>query len=405
MRRPHICINWIIEYIGGDDLNKERNTLLRGLNIFFTAIGVVVVVAFMALIVTSSTSLGTLFSVIGLVKTQSIYPINGAQMLEGAGAGIVEALDDPYSRYLDKQTYQDLKVKLEAKFGGIGVYVGQDNQGRIKIYSPIKGTPAYKEGIKHGDIIVRINGESTIKMTSDEAAQLMRGDPGTQLELGVYRESEGKEISFTIVREIINVPSVEDKILDEQIGIGYISLNQFHAQSAHELSSSVEKMINGEQVKGIILDLRDNGGGDFNAAVDIAGIFLDGSTVVSAADGKGNQQVYKASLGQVDIPLVVLVNHDSASASEILAAALQENQRAELVGVKTYGKGLVQTVFPLHDGGALKLTTQKYFTPNGTDINQVGITPDYEVQNDPNNGQDLQLEKAIAVLKLKLGIK
>jgi carboxyl-terminal processing protease len=168
-------------------------------------------------------------------------------------------------------------------------------------------------------------------MTSDEAAQLMRGDPGTQLELGVYRESEGKEISFTIVREIINVPSVEDKILDEQVGIGYISLNQFHAQSAHELSSSVEKMINGEQVKGIILDLRDNGGGDFNAAVDIAGIFLDGSTVVSAADGKGNQQVYKASLGQVDIPLVVLVNHDSASASEILAAALQENQRAELV--------------------------------------------------------------------------
>jgi carboxyl-terminal processing protease len=383
-------------------LNRERNNWLRGINIFFSTVGVVVVVCTIALLVTSSAGLSTLFSVIGLIKTESLYQINTAQMLEGAGAGIVEALDDPYSRYLDRQTYQDLKVKLEAKFGGIGVYVGQDNQGRIMIYSPIRGTPAYKVGVKHGDIIVRINGESTVKMTSDEAAQLMRGDPGTQLELGVYRESEGKELNFTIVREIINVPSVEDKILDEAADIGYISLNQFHAQSANELATSVEKLISGNKVKGIILDLRDNGGGDFNAAIDIAGIFLDGSTVVSAADSKGNQQVYKASPGKVNIPLVVLVNHDSASASEILAAALQDNQRADLVGVKTFGKGLVQTVFPLHDGGALKLTTQKYYTPNGTDINEVGITPDYEVQNDPNNSQDLQLNKAIEVLKTKL---
>jgi len=383
-------------------LNREKNNWLRGINIFFSTIGVVTVICTIALLATSGPGLTTLFSVIGLIKTESLYQIDTARMLEGAGAGIVESLDDPYSRYLDKQTYQDLKVKLEAKFGGIGVYVEQDNQGRIMIYSPIKGTPAYKEGIKHGDVIVRINGQSTVKMTSDEAAQLMRGDPGTKLELGVYRDSEGKELNFTIVREIINVPSVEDKILDESAGIGYISLNQFHAQSANELATSVEKLISGNKVKGIILDLRDNGGGDFNAAVDIAGIFLDGDTVVMAADNKGNQQVYKASPGKVDIPLVVLVNQDSASASEILAAALQDNRRAELVGVKTFGKGLVQTVFPLHDGGALKLTTQKYYTPNGTDINEVGITPDYEVQNDPNSSQDLQLDKAITVLKEKL---
>lgn len=384
-------------------MNREKNNWLRGISVFFTTIGVVTVISLTALFVTSSTGLGTLFSVVGLIKAESLYQINTAQMLEGAGAGIVEALDDPYSRYLDRQTYQDLKVKLEAKFGGIGVYVGQDNQGRIMIYSPIRGTPAYKVGVKHGDIIVRINGESTVKMTSDDAAQLMRGDPGTQLELGVYRESEGKELSFTIVREIINVPSVEDKILDQTAGIGYISLNQFHAQSANEVATSVEKLISGDKIKGIILDLRDNGGGDFNAAVDIAGIFLDGNTVVSASDGKGNDQVYKASPGNVEVPLVVLVNHDSASASEILAAALQDNQRAHLVGAKTFGKGLVQTVFPLHDGGALKLTTQKYFTPNGTDINEVGITPDYEIQNDPNNNsQDLQLDKAVEVLKKKL---
>lgn len=383
-------------------MNREKNNWLRGLNIFFSAIGVVTVICTIALLATSGPGLATLFSVIGLIKTESLYQIDTARMLEGAGAGIVEALDDPYSRYLDKQTYQDLKVKLEAKFGGIGVYVGQDNQGRIMIYSPIKGTPAYKEGIRHGDIIVRINGQSTMKMTSDEAVQLMRGDPGTKLELGVYRDSEGKELNFTIVREIINVPSVEDQILDEAAGIGYISLNQFHAQSANEVATSVEKLINGDKVKGIILDLRYNGGGDFNTALDIAGIFLDGDTVVMAADNKGNQQVYKASSGKVDIPLVVLVNQDSASAAEILAAALQDNRRAELVGVKTFGKGLVQTVFPLHDGGALKLTTQKYYTPNGRDINEVGITPDYEVQNDPDNSEDLQLTKAINVLKEKL---
>ena len=366
--------------------------------------GILTVIGLTAVISTAGTGLGTVVSVVGLIKTQALIDVNGNQMLEGAGAGIVDSLKDPYSKYLDKQTYQDLKTRLEAKFGGIGVYVGQDNQGHIKVYSPIKGTPAYVAGVKHGDIITKINNESTFKMTSDEAAQLMRGDPGTQLELSVYRESENKEYDFKIIREIINVPSVEDKVLDDKAAIGYIVLSQFHSQAAPEISNSLDRLINQQGMKGIILDLRDNGGGDFNAAVDIAGIFLDGDKVVSAADGNGNRQVFKASPGKLDIPLVVLVNHDSASASEILAAALQENKRAELVGLKTYGKGLVQTVFPLRDGGALKLTTQKYYTPNGNDINQVGIAPAYEVANDPNSDVDLQLDKAVAVMKSKLGM-
>ncbi len=382
---------------------NKGNGFLKGLNIIFSTLGVLLVAGLIFILTVNPIGLGTLVSVIGLVNTQSLYNIDSQQMLEGASAGIVEALDDPYSTYLDKQTWQELKIRLEAKFGGIGVYVLQDNEGQIKVYSPIKGTPAYEAGVQHGDIIIRINGESTMNMTQDDAVTLMRGDPGTQLELTIYRESDNKEYVFKIVREIINVPSVEDEVLDADKGIGYIRLSQFHTQSSVEMAESVERLINEEGIKGLILDLRNNGGGEFEAAIDIASIFLDeGDEVVSSADARGNEKVYKASSGKTDIPLVVLVNQDSASASEILAAALQDNQRAMLVGSTTYGKGLVQTVFPLRDGGALKLTTQKYFTPNGTDINEIGIVPDHLVADDIENSEDEQLNKALEVLKQQM---
>lgn len=268
--------------------------------------------------------------------------------------------------------------------------------------SPIKGTPAYKEGIKHGDIITKINDDSTVGMSQDEAVHLMRGDPGTQLSLSVYRESDAKEHTFRIVREIINVPSVESEVLDSANQIGYISLNQFGTRSAEEIKNSVNDLVENKKIRGLILDLRNNGGGDFDVSIEIAGVFLDGDKVVSVADAQGNEKVYRADSGKVDLPLVVLVNEDSASASEILAAALQDNKRAVLVGKKTFGKGLVQTVFPLRNGGALKLTTQKYYTPAGIDINEVGITPDYVVDIKPDDSQDKQLEKAVSLIKKQL---
>ncbi|HBQ25169.1 MAG TPA: S41 family peptidase, partial [Syntrophomonas sp.] len=346
--------------------------------------------------------LSTFFSVLGLVKTQSLYDIDDAKAFEGAASGIVSLLNDPYSEYLDKNTWQELQIRLDAKFGGIGVYILQDGQGRLKILSPIKGTPAYKEGVKHGDIITKINGESAVGMSQDEAVHLMRGDPGTQLLLSVYRGSDGKEHDFRIIREIINVPSVEARVIDSANQIGYISLNQFGSRSAEEMKESMNDLLDNKKVRGLILDLRNNGGGDFDVSIAIAGIFLDGDKVVSAVDAHGNEKVYSASKGKVDIPLVVLVNEDSASASEILAAALRDNQRAVLVGKKTFGKGLVQTVFPLRNGGALKLTTQKYYTPAGIDINEVGITPDYVVENNADEDTDLQLDKAISVLKKQI---
>jgi len=385
-------------------LKKASTGVLKVLNIFFSTIGVVVITGLIFIFITSTSGLSTLISVVGLVNTQSLYDISSPEMFKGAAAGIVDSLDDPYSKYLDKDIWEELKLRLEAKFGGIGVYVFQDNEGRIIIYSPIKGTPAYEAGIKHGDIITRINGNSTMNMSQDDAVNLMRGDPGTQLELTVYRDSEGKEYVFKIVREIINVPSVEDEVLDEENGIGYIKLSQFHNQSAREMSESINRLINEEKIQSLILDLRNNGGGEFDAAIQIAGIFLDGDDVVSSADKNGNKKVYQASSGKIDIPLIVLVNQDSASASEILAAALQDNKRALLLGETTYGKGLVQTVFPLRDGGALKLTTQKYFTPNGTDINEIGIVPDYIVAYDAESEEDVQLQRALELMQEQMGV-
>jgi len=358
-----------------------------------------VVAAIIFLMVTNAAGLGTLLSVIGLVNTQSLFDTSPSEMIEGATAGIVDSLDDPYSKYLDKQTWEDLRVRLEAKFGGIGVYVLQDETGRLKIVSPIKGTPAHEAGLQNGDIIIRINGESAINMSQDDAVHLMRGDPGTQIVLGIYRESDGKEHEYTIIREIINVPSVEDRMLDDSPAIGYIKLNQFHSQSAQEMADTLNRLLQDNRIEGLVLDLRGNGGGDFEASVAIASIFLDGQEVVKVVDAQNNETVHRASGGSIDTPLVVLVNGDSASASEILAGALQDNQRAVLVGEKTYGKGLVQTIYPLRDGSALKLTTQKYYTPDGTDINEIGITPDYIVTQERDASSDLQLEKALELVK------
>lgn len=377
----------------------KSKTIIKAFNTFFSLVGILFVSLLLFVYLSSGTGLNTLLSVLGLVETQSLYEISASQVLTGASAGVVDALNDPYSRYLNKEIYEELQLQLHAEFGGIGVYVLQDDEGHLKIISPIKGTPAYEKGLKHGDTIIRINGESTLNMTQDEAVQLMRGEPGTQLELGVYRESDGQEYDFQIIREIINVPSVEDRVLEDIPEIGYIKLNQFHAHSASEMADSVNRLLNEKKTKGLILDLRNNGGGEFEASISIAGIFLDGDEIVSAEDSRGNKTVHQASSGKIDLPLIVLVNQGSASASEILAGALQDNKRALLVGQQTFGKGLVQTVYPLPDGGALKLTTQKYFTPDGTDINEIGIYPDYVVENDPESGEDLQLEKARELLK------
>ncbi|MGI5921367.1 MAG: S41 family peptidase [Syntrophomonadaceae bacterium] len=379
----------------------KQSKWFQGIKTFLAILGLLSCLGLVLIFVTNSSGVTTFLSVLGLIKTQSLYQIDSHKVIEGATAGMVDSLQDPYSKYLSKTEWEDLKSKLEAEFGGIGIYVLQDNQDRLRVVAPIKGTPAARAGLKQNDIIISINGESTVGMSQDDAVHMMRGDPGTQVILGIYRESESRELDVKIVREIINVPSVEDKIISENPKLGYISLNQFHALSSREMNTAVNRLMN-QKVKGLVLDLRDNGGGDFDAAIAIASIFLNGQEVVSVADARGNKTVHKATPGNVKLPLVVLVNGNSASASEILAGALQDNKRALLVGQQTYGKGLVQTLYPLSNGGALKLTTQKYFTPKGTDINKIGIHPDYVVENNNSDNQDQQLARAIELLTKQL---
>ncbi|MBP1761406.1 MAG: C-terminal processing peptidase-2 [Firmicutes bacterium] len=376
----------------------KNNKFIKGIVAFFAIFGLLGFLALAFIFVTNSSGLSSLLTVVGLMKSQSLYEPHTDKMIEGATAGIVSSLDDPYSKYLNKSQWEELELQLNAEFGGIGVYVVELDDGRLGIVSPIKGTPAARAGLKNGDIITRINDQSAIHMTQDEAVHLMRGEPGTQLDMAVLRPDEGKEYEFKIIREIINVPSVEDKVIGDGVPIGYIKLNQFHARSAQEMADSVNRL-NEKDIKGIILDLRDNGGGDFEASIAIADIFLEDKEVVSVKNAQGEETVHRAEAGSVKLPMVVLVNGNSASASEILAGALKDNKRAVLVGEKTYGKGVVQTVFPLRDGGALKLTTQKYFTPDGTDINKIGINPDYVVKNSGAEGQDLQMERALQILK------
>jgi carboxyl-terminal processing protease len=379
----------------------KDNKILKGFTTFFSIFGLLVFLSVGFVIATNASGWSSLLSVMGLIKAESLYASHNDKMIKGATAGIVASLDDPYSKYLSKNQWQELKLQLNAEFGGIGVYVVEMEGGKLAIVSPIKGTPAARVGLKNGDIISRINGESAVGMTQDDAVYLMRGDPGTQLELSVFRPDDGQEHDFKIVREIINVPSVEEKIISEAPLLGYIKLNQFHARSAQEIAKSLNSLQD-KSIKGLIIDLRDNGGGDFDAALAISNIFLDNQEVVSVKDAKGKETVHNSMAGSYNAPLIVLVNKNSASASEILAGALQDNGRAALVGEKTFGKGLVQTVYPLRDGGALKLTTQKYFTPNGTDINEIGINPDHVVTNIDKATKDLQLERAIELLKQKI---
>ena len=379
----------------------KDNSVLKGIKNFFAVLGLMFFLVIGYAAVTNWSGWSSLFGVMGFIKTESLQELPGPKMLEGAAAGIVNSLEDPYSRYLTKSQYEELQVQLNAEFGGIGVYVSEREGNQLTIVSPIKGTPAAEAGLKNGDIITKINRESTLGMSQDDAVHLMRGDPGTQLELAVFRPEEGQEIEFKIIRQIINVPSVEDKMVSQEPLIGYIKLNQFHTRSAQEMEVSLNKMED-MAAKGIILDLRDNGGGEFEASLVIADLFLGESVVVSVQDAQGHIEEHTARAGSVDTPLVVLVNQNSASAAEILAGALQDNGRAVLVGEKTFGKGLVQTVFPLPNGAALKLTTSKYFTPQGTDINEIGINPDHVVKNPDDGEEDLQLERAIEILKQQI---
>ncbi len=358
-------------------------------------------------LITDYDNLGTLTRVISLVDGHFLDRTNRADMINGAIKGIVDSLGDPYSIYMPPKMYQELKEQVQGSFGGIGILVGQ-NKEQLTVVRPIKDTPAYKKGIKAGDVIIKINSRDTKGMDMDTAVNLMRGPVGSEVSLTIYRKSDQKIHEFNkIIREIIKVPTVEGKILPET-KIMYVSLIQFTSNTDMELEKTLKELgitlknSDRSEVKGMILDLRGNPGGELEAAVKVADFFVPEGPIVFIQYKAGNEEIYKADNKFLKLPLVVLVDGNSASASEIVAGAVKDTKSGILAGTKTFGKGVVQSLYELQNDAGLKLTTGKYLTPLKHDINKKGIEPDVKVEQPDNIEKDMQLEKAVEIIQEKI---
>jgi carboxyl-terminal processing protease len=341
-------------------------------------------------------SLGNLIRVVSIVQTQYLHAVELDQMIEGAVKGLVESLDDPYSVYLDPDTFAGLQEQIKGSFGGLGILVGVRNDV-LTVIRTYRETPAFREGIKDGDVIIGIDGQDAVGMDLDTAVALMRGPAGTEVRILVQRVGVATPLPFTITREMISVPTVESEPV-EGTKIQYITISQFTERTASEMRRILAQ-IEEEAAAGIIIDLRDNPGGELTAAVDVAGNFVPAGPIVYIENRIGWENVYESEGPIIELPLVVLINDGSASASEILAGAIKDTGSGVLVGTTTFGKGVVQTVFRLGNGAGLKLTTAHYLTPAKNNIDEKGIEPDYLVeQDDTRAGEDLQMKKALEIM-------
>jgi carboxyl-terminal processing protease len=313
------------------------------------------------------------------VKSDYVEPVSDDKLLENAVRGMLAGLD-PHSSYLDKDEFKDMNTTTTGKFGGLGIEV-QMKDGLVFVVSPIDDTPAAKAGIQSGDFIVKINEDTVRGLSLREAVDKMRGDPGSKISLTVVRQSADKPLVFDMKRDTINVASAKGKLLEP--GYGYLRVSQFTATTGKLVLEELKKIKKDGDLRGLVLDLRNNPGGVLNAAVDVSDAFIDKGQVVSikGRDPDSNR-VFNATSGDelAGRPIVVLVNGGSASAAEIVAGALQDTHRAVIVGSKTFGKGSVQTILPLANDSAIKITTARYYTPSGRSIQAEGIEPDISFQ-------------------------
>jgi len=321
--------------------------------------------------------LRTFAEVYAKVKQDYVEPVKDKTLIDNAISGMIAGLD-PHSAFLDKQAFKDLEVGTTGQFGGLGIEVSMED-GFIKVISPIDGTPAAKAGIKPGDLIIRLDDTPVKGMTLNDAVKRMRGKPGTKIVLTVVREGAQKPLRITVTRAIIHVKSVKSRDLGDKIG--YIRISSFQTQTGEQVHAALKKLLkaNGGSLHGLVLDLRNNPGGVLGAAVSVADTFINKGLIVYT-DGRTPDSKLKFSATPGDMlhgaPMVVLVNGGSASASEIVSGALQDHKRAIIMGSRTFGKGSVQTIFPMSNGTAVKLTTARYYTPSGRSIQNEGITPD-----------------------------
>ncbi|CAM3881477.1 S41 family peptidase [Vreelandella rituensis] len=312
------------------------------------------------------------------IKRAYVEEVDDRTLLRNAMRGMLSELD-PHSAYLDSEEYQSLRESTQGEFGGIGIEVGMEN-GQLTVVTPIDDTPASRAGLQPRDLIISIEGTPTEGMSLQEAVNLMRGEPGTDIKLMLLRSGDDAPREVTLTREIVRTESVKHDLLEP--GYGYLRISQFQARTAQQTQEALERMSRDHPLEGLVLDLRNNPGGVLQAAVDVADIFLDEGLIVYTEGRLSDSQMeFSAtpSTPAADVPLVILINSGSASAAEIVAGALQDQRRGVVMGTDSFGKGSVQQVMPLGNGEGLKLTTALYFTPNGRSIQAQGIEPDVEV--------------------------
>ena len=387
----------------------------------FWAIVLVIVTAFSTFIVTNTIaiSLGnkvvitqkdfetikSMEKLLGLkdyIKKNYVEGAEDNQLIEGAIKGMFESLKDPYSVYMTKEEFKNFNESTKGSYGGIGVIVSRSEDGYVTVVAPIEDTPGEKAGLKTNDKIIKVNDQDIVGMDLDAAVALMKGKKGTKVILTVLRDNVREPRVFEIIREEIILKTVKSNMMENDIG--YIRISMFDEDTGDEFKKALNSLKT-KNMKGLIVDLRQNPAGFINQCVEVADELLDEGLVVYTEDKGKKREDYKSKKGKLDVPFVILIDEGSASASEIVSGAVKDRKAGLLIGVKTFGKGLVQSIEQLKDGSGIKLTTQKYYTPNGISINKVGIEPDIEVKalelkegQKPEDVKDVQLERAVAEL-------
>ena len=343
--------------------------------------------------------------VLETIKQEYVNEVNQAEIMDSAINGLLQSLD-PYSAYMSPKSYEGMRTDTKGEFGGLGIEIGMES-GVIRIISPIDDTPAANAGIKAGDYIVRINGEQVQGKSLTEAVELMRGPVGSSIKLTVRRKNKKKAIEFKITRAIIEVKSVEAKVIGKKKEIGYLRLKSFNENSDEQLFKIINNFEKKNKLTGYILDLRNNPGGLLSQAINVSDFFLDDGEIVSTKGRKISETrkfFSKKGDGINGKPLIVIINTGSASAAEIVSGALKDHKRAIILGERSYGKGSVQSIVPLKNGGALRLTISKYYLPSGKSISEVGVLPDILVEEvgskfKINTDTDNQLKYAVDLLR------
>ncbi len=337
------------------------------------------------------------------INKEYVDEVDQSKSMDSAINGLLQSLD-PYSAYLSPETYNEMQTETSGEFGGLGIEVSMES-GVVKVISPIDDTPASRAGIKAGDYIVKINNNQVQGKSLTEAVELMRGPVGSSIELTIRRSGEKKALTFKIIREIIEIQSVKIKLFEENIG--YIRLTSFNENSSDQIEKKIRELEKNEKIKSYILDLRNNPGGLLSQAIKISDFFLENGEIVSTKSRKKTEnRKWFAKRGDLTNgkTLVVLINYGSASASEIVAGALKDHKRAIIIGENSYGKGSVQSIIPLNNDGAIRLTVAKYYLPSGKSISEVGVSPDIEIDEELDNfiintETDNQLNYALKLLK------